>query len=749
MHVMNVPRRFRATALRAILLVAAFILTSAAEAATVNRGPYLQMGTQDRIVVRWRTDVPTDSRVSYGLCFGEPNCLIWEKADQTLTTEHEVVLDGLATNTRYYYAIGTTSEILAGNDSNHSFLTSPPVGVSKRTRIWVLGDSGTATVSAHQVRDSYYAHPGSDQTDLWLMLGDNAYNRGTDSEYQSAVFNEYAAMLRRSVLWPSFGNHDGSSADAATETGPYFDNFTLPRNAEVGGVPSGTEAYYSYDHANIHFVVLDSFGSDRSPDGAMLSWLRADLEANHRDWTIAYWHHPPYSKGSHNSNTETALKQMRQNALPILEDYGVDLVLAGHSHAYERSHLLDGHYGLSTTLVPGMILNAGGGNPNGSGAYVKPQRGPDPHKGTVYVVAGSSGKLSSEGLLNHPAMFISLEVLGSLVLTVNGNRLDAEFLQSTGVVRDAFTILKGSPSNIEVTPNLHAYGSVAVGTEAVNAFEVRNRGTVDLQVTPTLFGDEAAEFSIVQGEAPFTIAPGETHTIDVRFAPLSEGPRSTLLRLTTDEPDQSPEDAALSGIGTTEPDIDVTLTALDYGDVLVGTTSTQTFTIQNVGTADLELTAVDVVDGDASEFAVSAGSAPFIIAPGAARNVDVHFAPTTGGPKTTTLRLTSNDPDESPFDVTLSGTATTAPDIDVSLTAHNYGVVWVGQEAFQTLAVRNTGSADLQIMATGLVGGDAAEFGIVQGTGPIHACTRGDAGPCRSVRAPVAGRQGHDGAPDK
>ena len=449
----------------------------------------------------------------------------------------------------------------------------------------------------------------------------------------------------------------------------------------------GRKLITRYDYANVHFVVLDSFGSDRSPDGAMLNWLRADLEANHQDWTIAYWHHPPYSQGSHNSNTETALKQMRQNALPILEDYGVDLVLAGHSHAYERSHLLDGHYGLSTTLVPGMILNAGGGNPDGSGAYVKPLRGPDPHKGTVYVVAGSSGKLSSEGPLNHPAMFISLEVLGSLVLTVNGNRLDAEFLQSTGAVRDAFTILKGSPSNIEVTPNLHAYGSVAVETDAVYTFEVRNRGTIDLQVTPSLFGDEAAEFSIVQGEAAFTIAPGETHTIDVRFAPLAEGPRSTLLRLTTDEPDQSPVDAALSGIGITAPDIDVTLTALDYGDVLVGTTSTQTFTIQNVGTADLELTAINVVDGDASEFArCGRQRATSSSLPEQTQNVDVHFAPATGGPKTTTLRLTSDDPDESPFDVTLSGTATTAPEIDLSLTAHSYGTVWVGRrEHFRRL----------------------------------------------------------------
>ena len=89
--------------------------------------------------------------------------------------------------------------------------------------------------------------------------------------------------------------------------------------------------------------------SDRSPTAAMATWLRNDLAATAQTWLLAFWHHPPYTKGSHNSDTETELVQMRQNILPILEDYGVDLVLTGHSHSYERSFLLDGHYGTSGT----------------------------------------------------------------------------------------------------------------------------------------------------------------------------------------------------------------------------------------------------------------------------------------------------------------------------------------------------------------------------------------------------------------
>src|SRR3989449_4967564 len=250
----------------------------------------------------------------------------------------------------------------------------------------------------------------------------------------------YHMVLRNTVLWPTFGNHDAHSADSTSQSGPYYDIFTLPKNGEAGGMASGTKAYYSFDYGNIHFICLDSSGSDRSPSGAMLTWLKADLAATKQDWRIAFWHHPPYSKGSHDSDKEPELIQMRQYALPILESYGVDLVLSGHSHSYERSYLLDGHYGKSNTLTSSMIVDPGDGREDGDGAYEKPL-GLAPHAGTVYVVAGSSGDTTG-GPLNHPVMYLSLNELGSLVLDIDGYRLDAKFLSSTGVVRDYFTIKK-------------------------------------------------------------------------------------------------------------------------------------------------------------------------------------------------------------------------------------------------------------------------------------------------------------------
>ena len=421
-------------------------------AACITRGPYLQSGAAAQMVVRWRTSFATNSRVQYGV---DPGHLALVADDSTATTEHEVKLTGLAPGTKYYYAVGTKDVRLAsGND--FYFVTAPAAG-SKKTRIWVLGDAGTTNDDQIAVREAYYNFTGATHTDLWVMLGDNAYDSGTDKEYQAAVFDMYPTMLRKSILWLAFGNHDGGSASSAPPAGVFYDIFTLPAQGEAGGAASGTEAYYSFDFANIHFICLNSEDIPRTTAGAMLTWLQQDLAANTKLWTMAFWHHPPYSKGSHNSDIETDMVEMRQNALPILENGGVDLVLTGHSHSYERTFLIDGHYGASSTLTGKMLLDSGNGRADGDGAYFKPTLGPASHEGAVYVVAGNSGKISG-GALNHPAMNVSLNALGSIVLEVESNRVEVTFLDQLGNKRDYFAIIKGG-SSLPAPGNLTAMAS--------------------------------------------------------------------------------------------------------------------------------------------------------------------------------------------------------------------------------------------------------------------------------------------------
>jgi hypothetical protein len=437
--------------------------------------------------------------------------------------EHVVTVTGLAPETRYFYSVGTSIATLAGGDSTYSFATAPPSGASRPLRIWAVGDSGTANANVLAVRDSYLAYAGARPTDVWLMLGDNAYFSGTDAEYQAAVFDAFPGVLRNTFLWPALGNHDGVSASSASQTGPFFDIFTLPAGGEAGGVPSGTEAYYSFDVADVHFVCLDSYGSSRSPTGAMASWLANDLAANTRSWTIAYWHHPPYSKGSHDSDVETELVEMRQSLVPILEAGGVDLVLSGHSHAFERSFLLDGHYGISTTLTPAMKKNAGSGREEGSGAYVK-RAGRYPHNGAVYVVAGTSGQVGG-GTFDHPAMFFSAAQLGSLVIDVDADRLDARFLTSTGTVADHFTLLRSTSFHTiascrvldtRLPPGTGGGPPLAAGAERVVPVAGRcgipaSARTIAANVTVT--GSTAAGWIVL---APNAAAPSATSTLNFR-----------------------------------------------------------------------------------------------------------------------------------------------------------------------------------------------------------------------------------------
>ncbi|MCX6941968.1 MAG: metallophosphoesterase family protein, partial [Verrucomicrobia bacterium] len=416
--------RFRTSFRLALFLLTTGLLPAAT---TLLRGPYLQLATPTSLVVRWRTDATEGSHVRYGLA---KDALTSSANALGFASEHIVQLSGLQPATRYYYSVGDAPDRVPKDGDGKplraevfSFVTPPPIGAASPTRVWALGDPGTKGSSQRAVRDAYHKFNGERATDLWLMLGDNAYPDGTDADYQKALFEVYPETLRTSPLWPALGNHDGHSANSVTQSGVYYDIFTLPTRGQAGGIASGTEAYYSFDYANIHFVCLDSEDSPRAADGAMAQWLKADLAATTRDWIIAFFHHPTYSKGTHDSDREGRLVDMRQIFLPILEAGGVDVVLTGHSHVYERSFFVDGHYGKSADFDPALhVKQPGNGRADGDGVYRKP-RGRAPHAGEVSVVSGSAGSAGSKTkppALDHRAMCVSFNELGSVVLDIDG-----------------------------------------------------------------------------------------------------------------------------------------------------------------------------------------------------------------------------------------------------------------------------------------------------------------------------------------
>jgi hypothetical protein len=124
---------------------------SGAGSVSLTRGPYLQLGTPTSIVVRWRTSAAVVGRVQFGPSAGVVSGSAQESVSRT---EHEVRLTGLLPDTIYYYSIGTPTTTIAGGAEFH-FRTAPASGSERQTRIWVVGDSGTADAGARAVRDAY------------------------------------------------------------------------------------------------------------------------------------------------------------------------------------------------------------------------------------------------------------------------------------------------------------------------------------------------------------------------------------------------------------------------------------------------------------------------------------------------------------------------------------------------------------------------------------------------------------------
>ncbi|MCW9025293.1 MAG: metallophosphoesterase family protein [Gammaproteobacteria bacterium] len=405
---------------------------------TGERAPYLMMPAPSAMTIRWQSEDEYIGTVRYGLEASKLNNVV---QTQRKGEEHEVRITGLKAGTRYFYSAGTEqSATYKGQD--FWFVTPPEMGQATELRFAVLGDPGYAGQIQTEVRDALLEYlnenPRDDKAylDLLLTTGDNAYKSGSNKQFQKGFFAPFSGILRNIPIWPVYGNHDD-------RRWAFYDIFSLPQQAESGGHVSTTESYYSFDHSNVHFVILDSQASDMSVGSEMLEWLEQDLikykKNKKQDWLIVAFHHPPYTKGSHNSDSRRdshgRLFEVRENVLPILEQFSADLVLSGHSHMYERSHLLACHYGKSGEWREAMKVNK-----NDNTDFTKPVN-KHANQGTVYAVVGSSSKLD-QGPLNHPAMDISLLEAGSLLVDINGKTLSGEFISRYGIVLDQFSITK-------------------------------------------------------------------------------------------------------------------------------------------------------------------------------------------------------------------------------------------------------------------------------------------------------------------
>jgi hypothetical protein len=355
----------------------------------LNRHPWLQNMTQTSAIVLWRTTGSTDTVIEYGssaslgLTAGDPNAS---------TDDHQVTLSGLQPGTRYTYRVLSGGQPVT---TRTSFVTAPASTATTLTFL-AFGDSGTGSAEQFAVADQM----AQDDADFVLHLGDILYPDGGAGnivpEYNRLFFEPYRNMLDTRCMFPAPGNHDRHDFFK-----PYRETFITPNN----GLPLIGELYYSFEWANAKFIMLDSTYLFRYPLGPQMTWLMRELTTNTKKWLIVYLHHPLYSGGSHGDDA-TMIAGMG----PIFEHNGVDLVLSGHEHNYERT-------------VPMKQFNQ------------------DPaYPGLTYLVSGGGGT-NIRTFTGSPNTAVGVSAHHYVKITIQGDTLVGNAIDLNGQLLDSFAIL--------------------------------------------------------------------------------------------------------------------------------------------------------------------------------------------------------------------------------------------------------------------------------------------------------------------
>jgi acid phosphatase type 7 len=301
---------------------------TAAGATALTRRPYLQQLTAGSALVAFRASAP-EVVVDVTRQDGSLVTSVAATGDASVATVDGTWLgiariQGLQSSTLYCYA-------LRGLTEPAGFQTAPAPGSDEAVRFIAFGDSGDGSAEQHAVRDQMFTVP----FDLVLHTGDLAYEDGRSGELEQNFFGVYSSLIAEFPVFPVAGNHDYATQDAL----PFRQAFMLPEN----GAPKGTERWYSFDWGNVHFVGLDT----EKTDATQAAWLDRDLSATDQPWKIVFAHEPPFSSGEHGSDPAFVA-----HFAPVIQKHGVQLVLSGHDHDYERTRPLAG-----TTYV----VTGGGG----------------------------------------------------------------------------------------------------------------------------------------------------------------------------------------------------------------------------------------------------------------------------------------------------------------------------------------------------------------------------------------------------
>ncbi|MFL6438056.1 MAG: metallophosphoesterase [Terriglobales bacterium] len=189
----------------------------------------------------------------------------------------------------------------------------------KSVRFAVIGDNGTGDQPQYDVAAEMEAYHKVVGFDFVTMMGDNIYGGHRPQDFERKFEQPYKPLLDTGVkFYACLGNHDTSDE---IQYKPFNMN---------------GQRYYSFKKGDVQFFVLDS----NYMDATQLDWIQHQLSESNAKWKIAYFHHPLYSDGRfHGPDVD-----LRKLLMPIFEKYGMNVVMSGHDHVYERFKPEDGIY---------------------------------------------------------------------------------------------------------------------------------------------------------------------------------------------------------------------------------------------------------------------------------------------------------------------------------------------------------------------------------------------------------------------
>ena len=288
-----------------------------------------QNDTLTTMTISWKTSVETVSIVQYGIQDVLENEVTGEDA-----VWHVVEITDLPSDTTYKYRVGD------GDTWSRELIFK--TGKSESAHFVAWGDSRTQRDETVKIVEAV----SNINYDFSVFDGDMV-ETGRETIQWYRWLNDFEPAIQNNPFMPVLGNHEKNHSN-------FYRVFALP----------GREEFYSFNYGPVHFVGLHTCVEDYGGSlDEQADWLRSDLDA-HSDypWKIIVQHRPPYSSSVRYYNNDTV--DLLTTLVPIYEEYGVDMVIAGHDHWYERlesnnvSYVVAGSSGAPLySLIPAYSIN--------------------------------------------------------------------------------------------------------------------------------------------------------------------------------------------------------------------------------------------------------------------------------------------------------------------------------------------------------------------------------------------------------